>query len=188
MDTYNFFRNVCSPLRNKDITAFLRHPEQCWIPPPQIDFSFTNLSRLVIEIFKFFKKHVQNLNTPQNNSVSWDLQMGFNSAFKWLHSGLNSWMYGALPDDAICLFLPWMYKKALVVEWNVLSLSRNLYNPPPNYSHHSYLWRWRQRISPKHMKISSTATWHQNWEEKIQTGGKFWWKEMLQLKPSLETA
>jgi len=27
---------------------------------------------------------VQNLNTPQNNSASWDLQMGFNSAFKGL--------------------------------------------------------------------------------------------------------
>jgi len=25
----------------------------------------------------FFEKHVQNLNTPQNNSASWDLQMGF---------------------------------------------------------------------------------------------------------------
>ena len=32
----------------------------------------------------FFKNHAQNLNTPQNNSASWDLQMGFNSAFKGL--------------------------------------------------------------------------------------------------------
>jgi len=37
---------------------------------------------LVLEIFRFFEKHVQN--TPQNNSASWDLQMGFNSVFKWL--------------------------------------------------------------------------------------------------------
>jgi len=79
MDIYNYFRNVCSPLRNKDTTAFLRHPEQHLIPSPEIDFCFTNLSRLVLEVFKFFKKHAQNLNTLQNNSVSWDLQMGFNT-------------------------------------------------------------------------------------------------------------
>jgi len=78
MDIYNFFRNVCSPLYNKDIIAFLRHPEQCLIPSPQIAFCFTNLSRLVLIIFKFFEKHAQNLNTLQNNLVSWDLQMGFN--------------------------------------------------------------------------------------------------------------
>jgi hypothetical protein len=46
---------------------------------PQTAFCFTNLSRLVIEMFWFFEKHAQNLNTPQNNSDSWDLQMGFNS-------------------------------------------------------------------------------------------------------------
>ena len=47
---------------------------------PQIAFCFTNLTCLVLEIFRFFEKHAQNLNTPQNNSESWDLQMGFNSA------------------------------------------------------------------------------------------------------------
>jgi hypothetical protein len=78
MDIYNFFRNVCSPLCNKDITAFLRHPEQCLIPSPQIAFSSTNLSCLVLEILKFFEKHAQNLITPHNNSASWDLQIGFN--------------------------------------------------------------------------------------------------------------
>ena len=46
---------------------------------PQTAFCFTNLSRLVLEIFKFFEMHAQNLNTLQNNSESWDLQMGFNS-------------------------------------------------------------------------------------------------------------
>jgi len=45
----------------------------------QAAFCFTNLSRLVLEIFRFFEKHAQNLNTPQNNSENWDLQMGFNS-------------------------------------------------------------------------------------------------------------
>ena len=38
---------------------------------------FTNLSSLVLEIFRVFEKHAQNLNTPQNNSASWDLQVGF---------------------------------------------------------------------------------------------------------------
>ena len=46
---------------------------------PQIAFCFTNLSRVVLEILKFFEKHAQNLNTPQNNLASWDLQMGFNT-------------------------------------------------------------------------------------------------------------
>jgi len=41
MDIYNFFRNVCSPLRNKDITAFLTHPQQCLIPSTKIAFCFT---------------------------------------------------------------------------------------------------------------------------------------------------
>ena len=77
MDIYNFSRNVCSPVRNKDITAFLKHHEQCLIPSPQIAFCFTNLSRLLLEIFKFFKKHTQNLNTLQNNFANWDLQIGF---------------------------------------------------------------------------------------------------------------
>ena len=74
-----FFRNICCPLRNKEITAFLRRPVQCLIRSPQIAFCFTNLSRLVLEIFRFFEKHAQNLNTPQNNSAGWDLQMGFNT-------------------------------------------------------------------------------------------------------------
>jgi len=51
---------------------------------PQNAFCFTNLFCLVLEIFRFFKNHAQNLNTPQNNLASWDLQMGFNSAFKGL--------------------------------------------------------------------------------------------------------
>jgi len=59
--------------------SILRHPKQRLIPSLQIAFCFTNLSRLVLEIFMFFEKHAQNLNTPQNNSVSWDLQMGFNT-------------------------------------------------------------------------------------------------------------
>ena len=46
---------------------------------PQTAFCFTNLSRLVLEIFRFVEKRAQNLNTTQNNSESWDFQMGFNS-------------------------------------------------------------------------------------------------------------
>ena len=66
-------------------TAFLRHPENCLIPSPQLAFGFTNLSDLVLEIFKFFEEHAQNLNTQQNNSASWALQIGFNLAFRGLN-------------------------------------------------------------------------------------------------------
>jgi len=51
---------------------------------PQNAFCFTNLSHVILEIFRFFENHVQNLNTSQNNLASWDLQMGFNLAFKGL--------------------------------------------------------------------------------------------------------
>ena len=64
--------------------AFLRHSDQCLIPSPNTAFCFTNLSHLVLVIFRFFEKHAQNLNTPQNNSASWALQIGFNLAFKGL--------------------------------------------------------------------------------------------------------
>jgi hypothetical protein len=53
-------------------------------PSPQNAFGFTNLSRLVLEIFRFFENHAQNLNTLQNNSASWDMQMGFNLVFREL--------------------------------------------------------------------------------------------------------
>jgi hypothetical protein len=87
MDIYKFFfRNNSSPLTYKGITAFegteqclFEGTKQCLFPSPQNVFCFTNLSRLVLEIFKFFEKHTQNLNTPQNNSASWDLKMGFNT-------------------------------------------------------------------------------------------------------------
>jgi len=51
---------------------------------PTICFCFTNLSLLVLEIFRFCHYHALNLNTPQKNSASCDLQLGFNSAFKGL--------------------------------------------------------------------------------------------------------
>jgi len=66
----------------KNITAFEGTLSNVCFFPPQNAFCFTNLSRFVLEIFRDCEYHVQNLNTPQNNSASWDLQMGFNSAFK----------------------------------------------------------------------------------------------------------
>ena len=45
-------------------------------------FFFHKFILLVLEIFRFFEYHEQNLNTLQKNSASWDLQMGINSAFK----------------------------------------------------------------------------------------------------------
>jgi len=80
----SLFRNLSSPLHSKEITAFLRHSEQCLFPSPQNAFCFTNLSRLFVEIFRFFEYHAQNLNTPQKNSASWDLHLGFNLVFKGL--------------------------------------------------------------------------------------------------------
>ena len=53
-------------------------------PSPHSALSFINLSCLILKMFRFFEKHAQNLNTPQNNSASWDLQMGLNSVFKEL--------------------------------------------------------------------------------------------------------
>ena len=83
------FRNLSFPLRNKDITAFVRHTEQCLFPSPQNAFCFTNLSRLFLEILRFFEKHAQKLNTPQNYSASWELKMGFDSAFTRVNK--NRW-------------------------------------------------------------------------------------------------
>jgi len=40
------------------------------------------LCHICVQAVRFCEKHAQNLNTPQNNSASWDLQMGFNLAFK----------------------------------------------------------------------------------------------------------
>ena len=42
------------------------------------------LCHICVKTLRFFEKHAQNLNTPQNNSANRDLQMGFNSAFKGL--------------------------------------------------------------------------------------------------------
>jgi hypothetical protein len=47
---------------------------------PQNAFYFSNFCRLVLEIFRFFEKLAQSLNTPQNNSANWDLHWGFKSA------------------------------------------------------------------------------------------------------------
>ena len=84
----SLFRNLSSPLCNKELIKFLRHSDQCLFPSPQNAFCFTNLSRLVLEILRFFEKHAQNLNTLQNNSASWHLHLAFNLAFKGLRPGL----------------------------------------------------------------------------------------------------
>jgi hypothetical protein len=56
---------------------------------------------LVLEIFRFFKKHAQNLTTLQNNSVSWDLQVGFNSVFKGLSVSAESRKPPTLKDKKL---------------------------------------------------------------------------------------
>ena len=71
------FRNLFSPLRSKEIAAFLRHSEQCLFSSPQNAFCFTNLSRLFLEIFRFCEYHARNLNTRRKIrravTCSWDL-------------------------------------------------------------------------------------------------------------------
>jgi len=42
------------------------------------------LCHICAETVRFFEKHAQNLNTPQNNGESWGWQMGFSWAFKGL--------------------------------------------------------------------------------------------------------
>jgi hypothetical protein len=58
-------------------------------------FYFTNLFRLVLEIFRFFENHAQNLNAPQNNSASGDLQLGLTAGtYRWdLQLGLTAGTY-----------------------------------------------------------------------------------------------
>jgi hypothetical protein len=51
-------------------------PTKCFLFHKFIPVSSRN-----IQVFEY---HAQNLNTPQNNSASWDLQLGFNSVFKGL--------------------------------------------------------------------------------------------------------
>jgi len=81
----SLFRNFSSPLCTKKITVILRHSEQCLFPSPKNAFVFTNLYRSVLEIYRFCEYHAEHLNTLQKNSVSWDLQLGFNSVFKGLN-------------------------------------------------------------------------------------------------------
>jgi len=57
--------------------AFLRHTEQCLFPSSRSYFYFTNLSRSILEIFRYFEIHAQNWNTPTTirrvGTYSWDL-------------------------------------------------------------------------------------------------------------------
>jgi hypothetical protein len=61
MDIYKSFRNLSSPFNDKYTTAILRHSEQYVFPSPQIVLCFTDLSGLVLEIFRSFKKLAQTL-------------------------------------------------------------------------------------------------------------------------------
>ena len=108
---------------------------------PQNSFCFTNLSCLVLEIFRFLENHAQNLNTPQNNSASWDLQMGFNSAFKGLK---------CLNLSALCLKLLTLhcFKVAFKVSSHNLKVSRQYPEPSVlSCSTECLILRWSFRQS-----------------------------------------
>jgi len=47
------------------------------------------LCHICVKTFRFFENQAQNLNTPQNNSASWDLQTAFNLAFKGSRARIN---------------------------------------------------------------------------------------------------
>jgi hypothetical protein len=69
--SFYFLHNISTlnELRMQSCVIFVcKHNEQCLIPSPKIAFCFTDLSRLILEIFKFFENHAQNLNTPQNKA------------------------------------------------------------------------------------------------------------------------
>ena len=68
-----FFRKLSSLLGNKDTEAFLRHAEECLFPSPQSDVYFTNVSRLNLQIFRYFEKHAQNWNTSAEQFDVWGL-------------------------------------------------------------------------------------------------------------------
>jgi len=84
MDIYKFVQKLIFSIMQEGYYSILRHSEECLFPSPKYAFYFTDLSCLVLETFRFFEKHAQNLNTPQNNSVSWYLQLGFNLELKGL--------------------------------------------------------------------------------------------------------
>jgi hypothetical protein len=84
------FRSLTLNLLTSTIVA-LQHLKAHWamsVSFPKTCFFFKNLYGLVLEIFRVFENHAQNLTPPpkkkNNNSASWDLQMGFNSASKGL--------------------------------------------------------------------------------------------------------
>jgi len=98
-------------------------------------------------LVRFFEKHAQNLNTPQNNSASWDVQMGINSAFKGLilnygatHSGLTQFelvvqtYYPSNVEPSSCevcskrRFVPWKENAASwnAIQWLFFMLSEDL--------------------------------------------------------------
>jgi len=58
-------------------------------------FLFHKFIHLVLEIFRFCEYHAQNLNTLQKNLASWDLHLGFNSAFKGLNIYIPCLIYAS---------------------------------------------------------------------------------------------
>jgi len=85
MDIYKFFfRNNYSALPYKDITAFVGTLKNFCLLPHKMVFVSQIYPSYFSKYSGFFENHAQHLNTPQNNSATWDLQMGFNSAFKGL--------------------------------------------------------------------------------------------------------
>ena len=63
MEIYKFLETNLSYYAITIFTALSRHAKQCLFPLLQSAIYFTNVSRLVLEIFTFFSKNAQDLNT-----------------------------------------------------------------------------------------------------------------------------
>ena len=83
-------------------------------------------------LVRFVEKHAQSLNTSQNNSASWDLQMGFNSAFKGLIPHIKDLWFKS-PQDQDPFVCPCLrvlygisYTNLKLVQLNFFTLPREL--------------------------------------------------------------
>jgi hypothetical protein len=111
MDIYKFFETY---LLHNAVRIFQHFNAYCAmsVSYPTKCFLFHKFILLGPRNIQVFQKHAQNLDTLQYNSLSWDLQTGFNLLFKGLmlyrslahHEG--SWMNGGIAPLVFNLLCP----------------------------------------------------------------------------------
>jgi len=84
----------------------------------------------------FFEKHAQNLNTPQNNSMNCDWQMGLNWAFKGLSLYLLTWrIWWALNNVSKCqIWFNSAFKGLIFTRFREVTKSGRHLHHPVRYS------------------------------------------------------